>query len=119
MCFTGQTADGEIVEFASGWRPTSVAEGTNYCTTNWCTTQDSSIFTYAEGEDHGTFDLCDAAYSAPTLPDVVPASTIEVNGQAPVIGRDRWFCPRWDLALPALLSERFDLIWCGGLFPVY
>lgn len=66
-------------------RPT-VTEGTNYCTTNWCTTQASSIFTYAEGEDHSTYDLCDTVYSAPVLPDVVPAAIVEVNGHVPVLG---------------------------------
>ncbi|CAM9717047.1 unnamed protein product, partial [Ectocarpus sp. 4 AP-2014] len=73
-----RTANDEIVEFASA-RPT-VAEGTNYCTTNWCTTEDSSIFTYAEGEDHGTYDLCDVVYVAPVLPDVIPAAVTELCG---------------------------------------
>ncbi|CAN0392009.1 unnamed protein product, partial [Ectocarpus fasciculatus] len=50
-----KTADGETVDFATAF-PT-VEEGTNYCTTNWCTTEGSSIFTYAEGESHGTYDL--------------------------------------------------------------
>ncbi|CAM9334004.1 unnamed protein product, partial [Ectocarpus sp. 13 AM-2016] len=75
-----KTVDGEIVEFAVPGRPTTVAEGTNYCTTNWCTTQETSIFAYADGEDHGTFDLCDAVYSPPVLPDVVPASTTDLCG---------------------------------------
>ncbi|CAM9794094.1 unnamed protein product [Ectocarpus sp. 12 AP-2014] len=72
------TVDGETVGFATA-SPT-VEEGTNYCTTNWCTTADASLFTYAEGEDHGTFDLCDAVYAAPVLPDAIPASITELCG---------------------------------------
>ncbi|CAN0246475.1 unnamed protein product [Pylaiella littoralis] len=71
------TVDGETVGFATAI-PT-VEEGTNYCTMNWCTTAGVSLFTYAEGEDHGTFDLCDAGYSAP-LPDVIPAAITELCG---------------------------------------
>lgn len=66
---------------ASPGRPT-VAEGTNYCITNWCTTQETSIFTYVEGEDHGTYALCDEVYIAPVLPDPIPSAVIEVNGHA-------------------------------------
>ena len=74
--------DGDAVSFAT-YSPT-VEEGTNYCTTNWCTTADASLFTYAEGADHGTFDLCDAGYAAPVLPDVIPASITEVrSGEKP------------------------------------
>lgn len=69
--------DGETVAFATSF-PT-VEEGTNYCTSNWCTTETSSIFTYAEGEDHGTFDLCDAVYVGPVLPDAIPAAITEVH----------------------------------------
>lgn len=69
--------DGETVSFAT-YSPTA-EEGTNYCTTNWCTTADASLFTYTEGENHGTFDLCDAGYAAPVLPDVIPASITEVS----------------------------------------
>ncbi|CAM9855150.1 unnamed protein product, partial [Scytosiphon promiscuus] len=72
------TVDGETVSFTT-YSPT-VEEGTNYCTTNWCTAADTSLFTYAEGEDHGTFDLCDAGYAAPVLPDVIPASITELCG---------------------------------------
>lgn len=73
-----QTPDGETVEFESPTGPT-VEEGTNYCTANWCTTQASSIFTYAEGEDHGTYDLCDAVYVPPEVPDDIPASVLQVK----------------------------------------
>lgn len=86
--FTRQTADGDEFEFASPGHP-SVVEGTNYCTTNWYTTQESSISTYAEGEDHGTHDLCDAVYPGPVLPDVIPAAIIEVIGVMPVLGRGK------------------------------
>lgn len=79
--------DGETVDFASAF-PT-VEEGTNYCTTNWCTTEGSSIFTYAEGESHGTYDLCDVVYSAFVLPDVIPTAIVEVNGHALVLGTAR------------------------------
>eukprot|EP00903_Cladosiphon_okamuranus_P014055 g13064.t1 len=72
------TVDGETVSFAT--YPPTLEEGTNYCTTNWCTTSDASLFTYAEGEDHGTFDLCDVGYVAPVIPDVIPASITELCG---------------------------------------
>ncbi|CAM9558793.1 unnamed protein product, partial [Ectocarpus sp. 13 AM-2016] len=72
------TTEGESVGFATAY-PTR-EEGTNYCTANWCTTEGFSIFTYAEGEDHGTFDLCDAVYSAAVLPDVIPAAITELCG---------------------------------------
>ncbi|CAN0388087.1 unnamed protein product [Pylaiella littoralis] len=72
------TVDGETVAFAAT-TPT-VEEGTNYCTTNWCTTAGESLFTYVEGENHGTFDLCDAVYSGPLLPDVIPAAITELCG---------------------------------------
>eukprot|EP00752_Nemacystus_decipiens_P012284 g10890.t1 len=72
------TVDGEAVSFATAY-PT-VEEGTNYCTTNWCTTVDASLFTYLEGEDHGTFDLCDAVYAAPVFPDDIPESITALCG---------------------------------------
>ncbi|CAM9172021.1 unnamed protein product [Ectocarpus sp. 8 AP-2014] len=73
-----KTLDGEAVNFATAF-PT-VEEGTDYCTTNWCTTEGSSMFTYAEGESHGTYDLCDAVYSAFVLPDVIPTAIVELCG---------------------------------------
>lgn len=76
--YTRQTANGGAADFALAGRP-SVLEGTNFCTTNWCTTEDSSIFTYAEGEDHSTYDLCNEVYVAPVLPDEVPAAILEVT----------------------------------------
>lgn len=81
--------DGETIGFAAA-SPT-VEEGTNYCTTNWCTTAGASLFTYAEGEDHGTFDVCDAVYAAPVLPDVIPASITEVRSgeKIRVLARDQ------------------------------
>ncbi|CAM9596146.1 unnamed protein product, partial [Hapterophycus canaliculatus] len=72
------TADGETVGFTTAY-PT-IEEGTNYCTTNWCTTEGASIFTYTEGEDHSTFDLCDAVYSAINLPDDIPTAITELCG---------------------------------------
>lgn len=57
-----------------------MAEGTSYCTTKWCTVEDFSVFTYAEREDHGTYDLCDAVYEEPVLPKVIPAAITEVGG---------------------------------------
>lgn len=107
FCPTKQTADGEIVEFALAGGPT-VTEGTTYCTSNWCTTQESSIFTYAEGEDHGTYDLCDAVYSPPVLPDVVPDSVTDVRNLVPVVtGARGGFCTR---SLPSVASAGIN--WC-------
>ena len=61
-------------------------EGTNFCTSNWCTTETSSIFTYPDGDDHGTYDLCDAVYASPVLPARVPATVIEVRRRASLSG---------------------------------
>ncbi len=81
-----QTADGDSVEFASPGYP-SVVEGTNYCTANWCTAEETSIFIYAEGDDHGTYDLCGAVYAGPVLPDVVPSAIAEVTVHTPGLCR--------------------------------
>lgn len=65
-------------------------EGTNYCTTHWCTTREASIFTYREGEDHGTYDLCDEVYTAPVLPDAIPADVTEVGEHGVGDGRSEY-----------------------------
>ena len=65
-------------------------EGTNYCITNWCTTQETSIFTYDEGEDHSTYALCDEVYVAPVLPDPIPPAILEVNGRVSDMGTQPW-----------------------------
>lgn len=56
-----------------------MAEATNYCTANWCTTEEASLFTYAEGEHHGTYDFCDDAYEEPVLPQEIPGAVLEVT----------------------------------------
>lgn len=81
-----QTPAGDNITFASPSGP-SVSEGTNFCTTYWCTTESISIFTYTPGVDeHDTYNLCDEVYSAPTLDDTVPTDVVEVmwfvNGNA-------------------------------------
>lgn len=51
------------------------------------------MFTYAEGQSHGTYDLCDAVYSAFVLPDVIPTAIVEVSGHALGLGTVERYSP--------------------------